>query len=271
MWLAARAIKEMYMKDLSKEYVQLQLNDGIAQIEFYHPQRNSLPGAILEKLASTIIQAASDAAVRVILLQSGGDRVFCSGASFDELAAIRTEAEGLEFFSGFAQVINAMRKAPQFVIARIQGKCIGGGVGLAAAADYAVAHASADIKLSELAVGIGPFVVGPAVERKMGKSAFSQLAIDASGWRSAEWAMQHGLYASIHDTVEEMDTSIQQLAKTLANSSPEAMQAIKQVLWTDAMHWDELLPERAAISGRLVLSDYTKNFIAAFKAKQQMK
>jgi methylglutaconyl-CoA hydratase len=259
------------MNDLSREYVQLELKEGVAQITFYHPQRNSLPGAVLEKLASAINQAASDTDIRVILLQSGGDRVFCSGASFDELAAIQTEAEGLQFFSGFAKVINAMRKAPQFVIARIQGKCIGGGVGLAATADYAFAHVSADIKLSELAVGIGPFVVGPAVERKMGKSAFSQLAIDASGWRTAQWAMQHGLYVSVHDTMEELETTMQQLVQTLTSSSPEAMQAIKQVLWEDAEHWEELLLERAAVSGRLVLGDYTKNFIAAFKAKQEKK
>ncbi len=257
------------MNDFSKEYVQLQLTGGIAQIEFYHPQRNSLPGALLEKLAATIREAASIADTRVILLQSGGDRVFCSGASFDELATIQTEAEGLQFFSGFAKVINAMRKAPQLVLARIQGKCIGGGVGLAAAADYAVAHISADIKLSELAVGIGPFVVGPAVERKMGKSAFSQLAIDATGWRKAEWAMQHGLYASVQDTMEQVDSTIRQLAGTLSASSPEAMRAIKAMLWEDAADWDSLLLERAAISGRLVLGEYTKNFIAAFKARQE--
>ncbi|HAK11119.1 MAG TPA: enoyl-CoA hydratase, partial [Chitinophagaceae bacterium] len=204
---------------------------------------------------------------KVIVLRSGGEKVFCSGASFDELIAIENEAQGLRFFSGFAEVINAMRTVPQFIIARIHGKCVGGGVGVAAAADYAIAVQGADVKLSELAVGIGPFVVGPAVERKLGVSAFSQLAIDASMWRPAEWAKQKGLFAELHDTAEGMDDSINRLATTLAKSHPAAMQEMKQVFWKGTEDWDTLLLERAAISGRLILSEFSKNFIAAFKKK----
>ena len=178
---------------------------------------------------------------------------------------ITTEEEGFHFFSGFAQVINAMRTAPQFIIARIHGKCIGGGVGLAAAADYAIATEGADIKLSELAVGIGPFVVGPAVERKLGLSAFSQLTIDANMWRSADWARRKGLFAELHADVAGMDDSINRLSTTLSHSSPDAMKEIKKVLWKGAEHWDELLRERAAISGRLILSSHSKAFITKFK------
>ena len=196
-------------------------------------------------------------------------KAFCAGASFDELAAIENEAEGLRFFSGFANVINAMRKTPKFVIARIHGKCIGGGVGLAAAADYAIAAEGADIKLSELAVGIGPFVVGPAVERKIGSSAFSQLSIDASMWRPADWARRKGLYAELHSDTEGMDDSIARLSTSLSNTNPDAMRELKKVLWHGTEHWDELLKERAAISGRLVLSSYTKEFIARFKDKSK--
>lgn len=252
---------------MQEAYVHHTTVDGIATIEFYHPQKNSLPGDLLRELAATIRKAGADANTKVIVLRSGGEKVFCSGASFDELIAIENEAQGLRFFSGFAEVINAMRTVPQFIIARIHGKCVGGGVGVAAAADYAIAVQGADVKLSELAVGIGPFVVGPAVERKLGVSAFSQLAIDASMWRPAEWAKQKGLFAELHETAEGMDDSINRLATTLAKSHPAAMQEMKQVFWKGTEDWDTLLLERAAISGRLILSEFSKNFIAAFKKK----
>lgn len=252
--------------DQQEAYVFQSIENGIATIEFYHPQSNSLPGAILHQLAETIKQVSADAATKVIVLRSAGEKVFCAGASFDELASIQTEEEGLRFFSGFAHVINAMRKAPQFVIARVQGKCIGGGVGLASAADYAIATTSADVKLSELAVGIGPFVVGPAVERKMGLSAFSQLAIDAGRWRSAEWAGKHGLFAEVYTDITGVDDAVAKLANTLAKSSVDAMRELKKVCWEGTDHWDTLLTERAGISGRLILSDYSKAFIQQFKA-----
>lgn len=252
---------------MQEAYVHHTTVDGIATIEFYHPQKNSLPGDLLRELAATIRKVGADANTKVIVLRSGGEKVFCSGASFDELIAIENEAQGLRFFSGFAEVINAMRTVPQFIIARIHGKCVGGGVGVAAAADYAIAVQGADVKLSELAVGIGPFVVGPAVERKLGVSAFSQLAIDASVWRPAEWAKQKGLFAELHDTAEGMDDSINRLATTLAKSHPAAMQEMKQVFWKGTEDWDTLLLERAAISGRLILSEFSRNFIAAFKKK----
>lgn len=252
---------------MQEAYVHHTTIDGIATIEFYHPQKNSLPGDLLRELAATIRKVGADANTKVIVLRSGGEKVFCSGASFDELIAIENEAQGLRFFSGFAEVINAMRTVPQFIIARIHGKCVGGGVGVAAAADYAIAVQGADVKLSELAVGIGPFVVGPAVERKLGVSAFSQLAIDASMWRPAEWAKQKGLFAELHDTAEGMDDSINRLATTLAKSHPAAMQEMKQIFWKGTEDLDSLLLERAAISGRLILSEFSKNFIAAFKKK----
>jgi methylglutaconyl-CoA hydratase len=227
-----------------------------------------LPGKILEELAKEIHFAGTHAETKVIILKSAGDKSFCAGASFDELVQIQTEAEGQKFFSGFAHVINAMRKCPKFIIGRIQGKCVGGGVGIAAAADYAIAVEGADIKLSELAVGIGPFVVGPAVERKIGASAFSALAIDASLWRNSEWAKRKGLYAEVHQSIENMDESVHRLANTLAHSSPQAMAEMKKMFWKATEHWDELLKERAAISGKLVLSDFTKQAIEKFKTKK---
>ena len=255
--------------EITNGYVKVEQANGIATIEFFHPQSNSLPGKLLNELAQVIQTEGLNEATKVIILRSAGEKIFCAGASFDELAAITTEEDGLQFFSGFAQVINAMRKAPKFIIARIQGKCIGGGVGLAASADYAIATEGADIKLSELAVGIGPFVVGPPVERKLGLSAFSQLTVDATMWRSSDWARRKGLYAELHTEIAGMDDSIARLSTTLSNSSPEAMHEIKKILWKGAEHWDELLLERAAISGRLILSNYSKSFIASFKAKQQ--
>lgn len=250
---------------MSQGSVKLILTDGIAEIEFEHPQSNSLPGTVLRELAATISKAGENESVRVIVLRSAGEKVFCAGASFDELISIRTEAEGLQFFSGFAAVINAMRKAPKFVIARIQGKAVGGGVGLAAAADYSLAHETASVKLSELAVGIGPFVVGPAVERKIGASAFAQLTIDAASWKPASWAREKGLYTEVYASMVELDEKIALLCKTLAQSNPEAMSELKKVFWQDCEHWDSLLSERAAMSGKLVLSDFTRSAIAQFK------
>jgi methylglutaconyl-CoA hydratase len=248
-------------------YVRTEIEHGIATIEFFHPSSNSLPAAILSDLAKTINDVGIDDRVKVLVLRSAGEKAFCAGASFDELVAISTEQEGKSFFSGFANVINAMRKCHKLIIGRIHGKAVGGGVGLAAAVDYAIATEEASVKLSELAVGIGPFVVGPAVERKIGLSCFSQLAIDASEWRSAEWAKKHGLYAEIHNTVEEMDEAISSLADRLCHSSPQAMAQLKKIFWHGTEHWDNLLNERATISGRLVLSDFTRNAIASFKSK----
>lgn len=247
--------------------VTLELHNHIGTIEFFHPQSNSLPGKLLEELAQVIHGAGNDERVKVIILRSAGEKAFCAGASFDELVTIKNEAAGLQFFSGFAKVINAMRKCPKFIIGRIHGKCVGGGVGIAASVDYAIATDKADVKLSELAVGIGPFVVGPAVERKLGTSAFSTLSIDAASFRNAEWARRKGLFAEVHDSVENMDEAVNKLAETLAHSSPEAMAEMKKIFWKGTENWDELLQQRAAISGRLVLSEFTKNSIAKFKAK----
>ena len=249
-------------------YVKSHIEHGINTIEFFHPQGNSLPGKMLSELAKEIHYAGTHEETSVIILKSGGDKTFCAGASFDELSAIKTAEQGLQFFSGFAHVINAMRKCPKFIIARIQGKCVGGGVGIAAAADYAIAASHADIKLSELAVGIGPFVVGPAIERKIGISAFTTLAIDATGWRNADWAKRKGLFSELHESIENMDEAVYRLANKLAHSSPEAMMEMKKIFWAGTGHWDELLKERAAISGKLVLGDFTKNAIATFKTKQ---
>jgi methylglutaconyl-CoA hydratase len=252
---------------VNEAYIKSETHQGITSIEFFHPQSNSLPGHLLNELAQSIKQAAAEPKTHVVVLRSGGTKAFCAGASFDELMSIKNAEEGLQFFSGFAKVINAMRKCPKFIVARIHGKCVGGGVGIAAAADYAIAVEGSDVKLSELAVGIGPFVVGPAVERKIGTSAFSQLSIDAASWRNADWAKRKGLFAELHPTVEAMDESIVKLTTTLTHSSPDAMAEMKKIFWKGTDHWDELLIERAKISGRLVLSEFTKNAIEKFKAK----
>jgi methylglutaconyl-CoA hydratase len=255
------------MNEIKDGYVTSHNEHGITTIEFFHPQSNSLPAKILELLAREIHSAENDNDTKVIILRSGGDGAFCAGASFDELSAINNETEGLKFFSGFANVINAMRKCKKIIIGRIQGKCVGGGVGFAAAVDYAIAVDKAEVKLSELAIGIGPFVVGPVIERKIGTSAFSQLAIDANLWRNAEWAKHKGLFAEVHSSIESMDESVYRLANSLSHSNPDAMAEMKKIFWKGTEHWDELLKERAAISGRLVLSEFTKNAINKFKTK----
>ncbi|MDB9931828.1 enoyl-CoA hydratase/isomerase family protein [Flavobacteriales bacterium] len=252
---------------LEQGKVQTSIENGIATIEFYHPLSNSLPGKLLAEVAETITKMGANDSVTVIVLKSSGERAFCAGASFDELISINDIETGKVFFSGFANVINACRKCPKFIIGRVQGKAVGGGVGVASAVDYCVATKFASVKLSELAVGIGPFVVGPAVERKIGTSAMSQLAIDATEWQTADWAKQKGLYTEVYDSVEEMDEGIEVLVTKLSKSNPEAMRLLKQVFWKGTENWDELLKERAAMSGELVLSDFTKNAINKFKNK----
>lgn len=243
------------------------VNQQVATITFYHPMSNSLPGVVLQSLAEAVEEMGKDDAVRVIVLRSHGNKAFCGGASFDELIAIEDTFSGRVFFSGFARVINAMRKCPKLIIGRVQGRAVGGGVGLASSVDYCFATSKAQVKLSELAVGIGPFVVGPAVERKMGLSAMSELAINATEWREASWAREKGLYNEVFETEEEMDESIEALAKKLAQSNPEAMKELKNIFWSGTEDWDELLAERAGISGTLVLSDFTKTAIQKFKSK----
>jgi methylglutaconyl-CoA hydratase len=247
--------------------IKSEIKNGIGTITFFHPQSNSMPGVQLRNLAAEIEKLGKDDNAKVIVLQSEGEKAFCAGASFDELISIKDIDTGLKFFSGFAQVINAMRKAPKFIIARVQGKAVGGGVGIASSADYTFAVNDASIKLSELAVGIGPFVVGPAVERKVGTSAFCQLTINATEWQTAQWAKEKGLYAEVFATAEEMDKGIAALAGKLATSNPEAMMMLKKIMWEGTENWDTLLVERAGMSGTLVLSEFTVNAINKFKAK----
>ena len=255
------------MSAIDQGSVSVEILDGIATIEFFHPLSNSLPGKVLAELARVITETGKKDEVLVIVLKSAGDRAFCAGASFDELISIENLEEGKRFFSGFANVINAARKCPKLIIGRVQGKAVGGGVGMASAVDYCLATNHAAVKLSELAVGIGPFVVGPAVERKIGTSAMSQLAINATEWQSAEWAKQMGLYAEVYESIEELDDAVAVLASKLRKSNPEAMRLLKQTFWRGTEDWDQLLDERAAMSGELVLSDCTREAIAAFKKK----
>lgn len=247
--------------------VSLTYTQGVATIEFSHPAQNSLPGRLLSDLTDAIRTAGEHSDAAVIVLRSGGDRTFCAGASFDELAAIEDFETGKKFFLGFANVINAMRRCPKIIIGRVQGKAVGGGVGLASAMDYCIASKWASVRLSELAVGIGPFVVGPACERKMGLSAFSQMALNATEWQTADWAKSKGLFNEVFDSVEQVDDYIEHFTRILVNSNPEALRQLKTIFWQGTENWDELLDERAAVSGQLVLSDFTKNAIRAFKNK----
>lgn len=235
-----------------------------ATITFQHPKGNSLPGSLLKRLADTFTQMSRYSEIRVILLQSSGNGPFCGGASFDELLEIDNFNKGKEYFSGFANVILAMKNCPRIIITRVQGKTVGGGVGLIAASDYVIASAEASVKLSELDLGIGPFVVGPVIERKIGKGAFSALSIDTE-WRESEWCKVHGLYSEVTDSLEALDEKIVELVKKLSKGSPEAIQRLKSILWEGTEHWDTLLSSRAEISGRLVFSEFTRNYLSSFK------
>ncbi len=245
-------------------YAKIDIQDGVGTLAFFHPKKNSVPGALLKEIAESIRSLGDADNARLVVLRSDGEGPFCAGASFDELLAIRNFEQGKEFFMGFARLILAMKKCPKPIIARVQGKAVGGGVGVVAAADYALAAANAALKLSELAIGIGPFVIGPAVERKIGRGNFSALAMDTE-WRDAAWAKTHGLYSEVFGSAAELDAAVAALAEKFAKFNPEAMAKLKAVLWEGTEHWDELLEARAEMSGRLVLSDFTRSAIAAFK------
>jgi methylglutaconyl-CoA hydratase len=252
---------------IEKEYVKTEHKGNICYIEFGTPQSNALPGNILAKLRRTILEEGEKKEVALLVLQSGGDRAFCGGASFEELLAISSEQEGKQFFMGFAGVINAIRTCGKIVVAKVQGKAVGGGVGIASAADYCMATRHASLRLSELAIGIGPFVIGPAVERKVGASQFTKLAITPEEWQTAEWAMQHGLYHEIFEDGNSLEQGAQALAEKLSSYSPQALAELKKIFWKGTEHWGALLEERAQMSGRLVLSDFTSEAIARFKSK----
>ena len=241
------------------------LKKGLLEITFYHPKHNSLPGNLLAELVQAIDAAGKDDEVQVIILKSGGDRTFCAGASFDELIAVNDMAMGKKFFMGFANVINACRKCPKLIIGRVQGKAVGGGVGVASAVDYCMATKYASIKLSELNIGIGPFVIGPVVERKIGVSAMSQLALNANEFQSPQWAKEKGLYTEVFEDAAALDEGVMKMADYLLSTNPEAQQLLKKIFWENCTHWDELLAERAEMSGRLVLSSYTKAALAAYQ------
>jgi methylglutaconyl-CoA hydratase len=246
--------------------VSFAVDDGVGTIEFSHPKGNSLPGVLLRRLAAGIETLANNPAARVIVLGSEGTAAFCAGASFDELVNIENEQEGQEFFSGFARVILAMIRAPKFVLVRVHGRAAGGGVGIAAAADYAFAVKTASVKLSELSVGIGPFVVGPVIEHRVGNGPFSAMSVDTD-WRDAAWCERHGLYARVFDDVEAMDSALALLAGALAASNPAAMAAMKRAFWEGTEDWESLLAARARVSGLLVLSDYTRAAIERFRKR----
>lgn len=237
----------------------------IATVEFYHPASNSLPTELLNRLAKAFNELSNNNEVQVIILKSEKEGAFCAGASFNELVAITNLEEGKRFFSGFANVINAMRKCSKLIIGRIQGKTVGGGVGLAAACDYCFATEKASIKLSEFTIGIGPFVIAPAVKRKMGIAALSELTLDATHWKTAYWAQQKGLFARVFETIKDMDVAVDDLALKLSNYNQEALNEMKKALWENTNNWDKLLLERAEISGKLVLSEFTKKALLKFK------
>ena len=250
---------------MSTSYVHLNVENKVGYIEFYNPPHNALPSAMLATLTQLIESAGEDPTIAVIVLKSGGDRTFCAGASFDELIAISNPQQGAEFFEGFANVINALRNCPKITIGRVQGKAVGGGVGLAAATDYCLATTHSEIKLSELTIGIGPFVIEPAVSRKIGLSAMSQLTLEATTFFSAQWAQEKGLFMKVCASVDALDTEVTLLSDQLCKYNPEALKKLKETFWEGTEHWSELLNERASISGHLALSDFTKTQLKNYK------
>ena len=241
------------------------INGNIATLLFFHPSSNSFPSTLLQQLTDEINTLSKNDSVSIIILKSAGTGAFCAGASFDELLSVSNYEEGSRFFSGFANVINAMRKCPKLIIGRIHGKAVGGGVGLASACDYSFATTKSEIKLSEIAIGIGPFVIEPVVSRKIGKMAMSEMTLNPTAWKTSKWAFEKGLFSEVFENIEDLDIRLEEYTNELSSYNPDALLEMKKVLWEGTSHWDSLLYERAAISGRLVLSDFTKSALEKFK------
>ena len=255
---------------MNNGFVTQELKNNIAEITFGTPKSNALPGEILEKMAQTIIESGRDENVKAILLKSEGDKAFCAGASFDELLEIDDLENSKIFFGGFAKVLNAMRSCGKLVVVRVQGKTTGGGVGIACAADYCFATKDSAMALTELNLGIGPFVIGPYVERKIGKSAYEAMSIDAD-FRSADWCEKHDVYHSVSENIQEMDGEIEAFMNKLSERSAEALALIKKVSWEGSEHFDQLMPERILMSASLILEDSAKENIQKIKERLRMK
>lgn len=257
---------QFFMDITQQGYVRSeQKPEGALHITFYHPNHNSLPSRLLSELVAAFEAAGQNPHAKIVVLRSAEHKTFCAGASFDELMAIDNEDAGKSFFSGFGNVINAMRRCPKIIVGRVHGKSVGGGVGLSAATDYCMASHYATFRLSELAVGFGPFVIGPAVERKIGVAAFSKLSLTPSEWQTAEWGKSNNLYQEVFETTEQLDAYLDHFCQNLCSYSQDALTELKKIFWQGTSHWDTLLNERAAISGRLALTAAAKEAIAAFK------
>lgn len=252
---------------MEMSYIHAQVRDGVGWIKFFHPKSNSFPTKQLNLLIQKIDEMGANKAVKVIVLESEGDSVFCSGASFDELLTINDLDTGKRFFSGFARVLLAMRDCPKFIIGKVIGRVVGGGVGIVAGCDYAIAHSDASVRLSELSIGIGPFVIEPAISRKIGVQSFSEMTLNPNDWKSADWCLEHGLYNRVLPEVEQVEQVVLDFAQQLSVYSAEAMRNLKSIFWENAEDWDEIMPKRAQMSGKLVLSDFTKQTLQKFKNK----
>lgn len=255
---------------MNNGFVTQELKNNISEITFGTPKSNSLPGEILEKLAQTILESGKDENVKAILLKSEGEKAFCAGASFDELLEIEELEKSKIFFGGFAKVLNAMRNCGKLVVVRVQGKTTGGGVGIACAADYCFATKDSAMALTELNLGIGPFVIGPYVERKIGKSAYGAMSIDAD-FRSANWCEKHDVYHSVSENIQEMDEKIAAFMNKLSERSADALALIKKVSWEGSEHFDQLMPERILMSASLILEDSAKKNIELIKERLRAK
>ncbi|MDG1518233.1 MAG: enoyl-CoA hydratase/isomerase family protein [Flavobacteriales bacterium] len=252
---------------MNRGYVKVEVKNGVGEIEFFHPKSNSLPAALLQEITEGLNKLSENNEVLVIHLKSRGEKAFCAGASFDELLKVSNEEEGKEFFSGFARVILAIKNAPKFVVAQIQSKVVGGGVGIVAACDFVVATDQASLKLSELSIGIGPFVVGPAVERKIGLAHFTNMSLNPTAWKTANWGKEIGLYSEVVSSTVELEIRLKEMITLYKTYSPEAMLEIKKMLWEKCFDMGEVMSRRAEKSGSLVLSDFTRNKLEEFKLK----
>jgi methylglutaconyl-CoA hydratase len=248
-----------------KGSVLVTIDNAIATVEFNHPASNCFPTNLLDRLTTEIQNLSSNNEVSVIILKSSGVGAFCAGAFFDELVAVSNFDQAKNYFSGFAHLLNAMRTCSKIIIGRVHGKAVGGGVGIIAACDYVFATMDASIKLSELSIGIGPFVIEPAISRKIGKSAMGELTLASKEWKDPEWAKSKGLYTKVFAGQVTLDIELSRLSAELVSFSLEALVEIKKILWEGTEHWERLLYERASISGKLLLNDFTKNALSQLK------
>lgn len=209
----------------------ISLSERVLTLTIDRPdRRNALNDAVLDGMLGALTSPPPEA--RVILVRSAGDRVFCAGA---DLAVMSNDATGLEQHNargGLRRVVDAMRACPLPVVARVQGICLAGGVGLIMGADLVVAAERASFGLPEVDRGLWPFMVSALLARHVSPKVAMDLMLTGRRFGAAE-AREIGLISRVVPD-DELDSQVDALVAELAAKAPVAVRMGKAAFWAAA-------------------------------------